>query len=137
MKELVMLLYEVKDEAKNIDSIYTPKLYYTSRGICELYCSVVPICHKEEIANIPQQTAIFHNNCMYLAHNLSLLGSLYENDLQQNIQLTYIDIIPEIRKLGAEAFLTQMRQQKQQLLQLLQEQGTYAMQFILYWILNF
>nr|XP_042901522.1 centromere/kinetochore protein zw10 homolog [Parasteatoda tepidariorum] len=127
MKELVMLLYEVKDEAKNIDSIYTPKLYYTSRGICELYCSVVPICHKEEIANIPQQTAIFHNNCMYLAHNLSLLGSLYENDLQQNIQLTYIDIIPEIRKLGAEAFLTQMRQQKQQLLQLLQEQACGSM----------
>lgn len=56
MKELVKLLNEVKEEAKNIGPTHAPRLYYVARCICELYCSVVPTVHKEEIQNIPQQT---------------------------------------------------------------------------------
>lgn len=59
---------------------------------------------------------------MYLAHKLSLLGYQHESELQCQIPMTFVDLVPEIKKLGAEAFLQQMRHQKQQLLQLIQEQ---------------
>lgn len=58
VKELVKLLHEVKEEAKNIGPTHAPRLYYVGRSICELYCSVVPTFHKEEIQNIPQQTGL-------------------------------------------------------------------------------
>ncbi|XP_035224174.1 centromere/kinetochore protein zw10 homolog isoform X1 [Stegodyphus dumicola] len=125
VKELQNLLYEVKNEAKIIGSVHSVRLYYVARNICELYCCVVPTFHKDEIENIPLQTAIFHNNCMYLAHCLCTLGNHYKCDLTPNIPMTFIDLVPEIRKLGTEAFLFQMRHQRQQLLQLLKEQKDY------------
>lgn len=60
---------------------------------------------------------------MYLAHEISILGSHYESELQAGIPMTFVDLVPEVKKLGAEAFLSQMRHQRQQLLQLIQEQG--------------
>lgn len=62
---------------------------------------------------------------MYLAHFLCEYGLSFQNEIQQDsldIPMTFIDLVPEIRKLGIEAFLLQMRNQKKQLLQLLQEQ---------------
>ncbi|GIY38881.1 hypothetical protein CDAR_174951 [Caerostris darwini] len=126
IKELIHLLLEIKEEAKNIGPAHAPRLYYVARNVCELYCCVVFTYHKREIEKIPQQTAIYHNNCMYLAHQLCKISSLYQSDLQPEIPMTFADLIPEIRKLGTEAFLTQMRNQKHQILQLLQEQQEYS-----------
>ncbi|XP_054710299.1 centromere/kinetochore protein zw10 homolog [Uloborus diversus] len=122
VQDLVHLLKEIKDEAKNFGPVHSSRLYYCARSICELYCCVVPTYHKEEIENIPQQTGIYHNNCMYLSHRLCTLGSLYECELETSIQMTFVDLVQEIRKLGTEAFLTQLRRQRQQLFQLLQEE---------------
>lgn len=71
---------------------------------------------------------------MYLAHEICILGSHYECELQAQIPMTFVDLVPEIKKLGTEAFLSQMRHQKQQLLQLIQEQQgkIYILDFILY-----
>ncbi|KAF8766750.1 centromere/kinetochore protein zw10 homolog [Argiope bruennichi] len=126
VKDLISLLLVVKEEAKNIGPTHAFKLYYVARNICELYCCVVPTYHKNEIENIPQQTAIFHNNCMFLAHQLCTLGSLYQSDFQTEITMTFVDLVPEIKKLGSEAFLAQMRRQRHQLLQLLQEQQAFG-----------
>lgn len=62
---------------------------------------------------------------MYLAHFLGEYGLSFQSEIQDNslgIPMTFIDLVTEIRKLGIEAFLLQMRNQKKQLLQLLQEQ---------------
>lgn len=59
---------------------------------------------------------------MYLAHKLCTLGGHYECELQGHIPMTFVDLVPEIKKLGTEMFLHQMRHQKQSLLQLIQEQ---------------
>ncbi|GIX71802.1 hypothetical protein CEXT_727511 [Caerostris extrusa] len=99
IKELIHLLLEIKEEAKNIGPAHAPRLYYVARNV-----------------------SIYHNNCMYLAHQLCKISSLYQSDLQPEIPMTFADLIPEIRKLGTEAFLTQLRNQKHQILQLLQEQ---------------
>lgn len=59
---------------------------------------------------------------MFLAHHLCTLGIHYECDLQVHVPMTFVDLVPEIKKLGTEAFLAQMRHQKNQLMQLIQEQ---------------
>ncbi|KFM64702.1 Centromere/kinetochore protein zw10-like protein, partial [Stegodyphus mimosarum] len=125
VKDLKKLLYTIKDEAKNIGSSSVLRIFYVARSICELYCCVVPTFHKQEIESIPQQTAIFHNNCMYLAHCLCVLGTVYECDLESDIPKTFVDLVQEIRRLGTEAFLCQMRCQKEQLLQSLKELNEY------------
>ncbi|GIY81293.1 hypothetical protein CEXT_267181 [Caerostris extrusa] len=125
VKELIGLLLEIKKEAKNISPVLAPRLYYAARNVCMLYTSVVFTYHKKGIENIPRQTAIYYNNCIYFAHQLCKISSLYQSDLQLKIPMTFVDLNPEIRKLGTEAFLTQMRNQKEQLLELLQEEEEY------------
>ncbi|XP_035215313.1 centromere/kinetochore protein zw10 homolog isoform X2 [Stegodyphus dumicola] len=115
VKDLKNFLYTIKDEAKNIGSSYVLRIFYVARSICELYCCVVPTFHKQEIESVPQQTA----------HYLCVLGTVYECDLESDIPKTFVDLVQDIRRLGTEAFLCQMRCQREQLLQLLKELKDY------------
>lgn len=124
-KSLAKLMDEVMQEAKQTTSSYSARLYYTVRNICELYCAVVPVYHKEEIETLPQQTAVHHNNSMYIAHCLLTLGSRYELALPLSVPVTFVDLVPELRKSGVEAFLAQMRRQRQQLLLSLKEESVF------------
>lgn len=56
--------------------------------------------------------AIFHNNCMFIAHHLMTLGHQFSKSLPSNISSTFVDLIPKVRKLGAEHFLQQLATQR-------------------------
>eukprot|EP00804_Cyclotella_cryptica_P018538 CCRYP_004375-RB/>CCRYP_004375-RB protein AED:0.00 eAED:0.00 QI:75/1/1/1/1/1/2/3447/879 len=58
---------------KELDAL-PPMLYRASRELLDLFRAMIPTLYASEIGSIPRMAAILHNDCVYLAHEASLLG---------------------------------------------------------------
>jgi len=58
--ELLMLVYEVLEEAVQSTDFCSIRLFCTARNIFELYGAVVPTHHQKLLETIPQQVGEFH-----------------------------------------------------------------------------
>lgn len=70
--------------------------------------------------------AMFHNNCMYLAHHLLTLGFEYKDKLPkslQNLNLTFADQVLVLRDVGSSYFLEHMKYQRNIIFDILKESG--------------
>ncbi|CAN7996984.1 unnamed protein product [Ixodes hexagonus] len=115
-EELVELLKTTLENMQEGSEGPTPQTWHlgTVRDICELYSGIVPLYHQHAIETIPLQTAVHHNNCMYLAHQLLELTAKASGP-------TLVDLALKLRHLAVVPFLEQMKRQKQYLLEFLQE----------------
>lgn len=124
------LAFKTMQEACRSTPDCAVRLVATAQNIFELYQTVFPIFHKDALENIPQQSAIFHNDCMYLAHHLLTLGhqfSRMSEYAKKTMQvMTFVDKVPYLRRLGAEIFLQQLRSQKQVMVQCLEPLHSFA-----------
>ncbi|XP_078479075.1 centromere/kinetochore protein zw10 homolog isoform X1 [Lampetra planeri] len=114
-RDLVLLAHGILTEACSSQGPCAAQLFYAVRNIFHLFCDVVPTYHRESLQNFPQVAAIHHNNCMLLAHYLLTLGHQYHARLPFSLSqgtTTFVDLVPALRKLGAEALLGQLRSQK-------------------------
>ncbi|XP_021924809.1 centromere/kinetochore protein zw10 homolog isoform X2 [Zootermopsis nevadensis] len=124
--ELLMLVCEVLDEAVRSTDFCAIRLFCTARNIFELYSAVIPTHHKKFLETIPQQVALFHNNCMYLAHRLVTLGHEYSSKFPAVLKShtsTFIDQVTVLRELGTSTFLKFMQGQRKQILDILRNSG--------------
>lgn len=48
----------------------------TAKDIFDLYRAIVPTLERHRIANIPSLSMLFHNDCQYIAHHITLLGAV-------------------------------------------------------------
>lgn len=100
---------------------------FTAKSIFEMYMAVVPNVHEKLLNSIPQQVALFHNNCMYLAHRLVVLGFEVQASLQtitkEEFPITFVDMVQSLRHLGAVTFLKHMQHQRKQILDIVKESG--------------
>ncbi|KAK7505508.1 hypothetical protein BaRGS_00003253 [Batillaria attramentaria] len=126
VQEILDLAYLTLNEATSSSPQCAAQMFYATRNIFELFCSVFPTYHAHSLANYPQLTALHHNNCMYLAHHLLTLGHQFRNSLPKDISATFVDLIPEIRSLGTSSFLDQMNTQKAIIEQYLHGAGGFA-----------
>lgn len=58
--ELLMLVYDVLEEAVQSTDFCSIRLFCTARNIFELYGAVVPTHHQKLLETIPQQVGEFH-----------------------------------------------------------------------------
>lgn len=117
--KLIALAYETLNEAVSSSDPCAVKLFYGVRNMFELFCCVFPTYHKRRLATLPQLTAIHHNNCMYIAHHLMLLGPQFSQRLPSPIQDgagTFVDLIQKVRSIGTGALMQQMATQRDDLL---------------------
>lgn len=126
VQEILDLAYLTLNEATSSSPQCAAQMFYATRNIFELFCSVFPTYHAHSLANFPQLTALHHNNCMYLTHHLLTLGHQFRSSLPKDISATFVDLIPEIRALGTASFLDQMNTQKAILEQYLQGAAGFA-----------
>ncbi|KAG8231565.1 hypothetical protein J437_LFUL011743 [Ladona fulva] len=127
--ELYHLLKEVLQEATKSKDLCSVRLFHTARNVVELYCAIMPLQHKEFLDTIPQQSALFHNNCMYLAHKLLTLGHQHSDLLPVVVQdqmVSFVDQVQVLRTIGTEIFLRQMQKQRDQLLEIVRDSGLYS-----------
>lgn len=54
-------------------------LYNAVRDMFDMFRSVVPVYHKHNFATVPQLALLFHNDCLYLAHQLLTLAHSYKS----------------------------------------------------------
>ena len=121
--KLVSLTKETMLEATKpgVEAFYAGRLVCTGRNIFEMYQDVLPIAHRDTLANFPQASALAYNNCMYLAHECLTIGlSVLSNGRKLPPPLnaravTLADMVPRLRQCGVEIFLQQMRTQRDQL----------------------
>lgn len=92
-----------------------PRLMSTIPIILERYLTEVPKHHAKLLLNIPQQTALFHNNCMYLAYWLNVNTS-------KGIE-SAVTIVKSLHHCGSEQFLRQINNQRGQLMEILKDFG--------------
>ncbi|XP_034246054.1 centromere/kinetochore protein zw10 homolog [Thrips palmi] len=129
--EILDLVSTILEDSKNTgDSKENGLVQYfisTAKIVFELYMAVVPTFHENQLSLIPQQVALFHNNCMFLAHRLNVLGFEVDSSLHTNsnadVRATFVEYVVGLRHLGTVTFLKHMRQQRKQMLDLVKESG--------------
>ncbi|CAH2102087.1 unnamed protein product [Euphydryas editha] len=118
-RELLDLVYVIMEQAVQCSDVVCKKMYYTVRLIFELYDAVVPYSHENYLQTIPQYVALFHNNCMYLAHNLQTLGDKWlslMDDRELDYSIGFLDLVQKLRELGYKHLTMHMQQQRKQIL---------------------
>ncbi|XP_067827031.1 centromere/kinetochore protein zw10 homolog isoform X2 [Heptranchias perlo] len=120
VQKLMELAYQTLSEATSATPECAVQLFYTVRNMFHLFYDVVPTYHKETLQKLPQLAGIHHNNCMYIAHHLITLGHQFQCSLPSplcNGAATFVDFVPSFRRLGTECFLSQLRAQRDELLE--------------------
>ena len=95
------------------------KLRGTAREALDLYRSIIPVAHGEEIATMPRTAAIMHNDCVYFSHHCLTLGMEYgeaneptaeeedgDDDKESRVRLEnffFADMVPLFRKLADQS----------------------------------
>ena len=125
-KDLAMLIDRLVDEAllSVVSDRCSARLLYTVRSVCELYLSVIPEFHRDNIQQLPFYAAVAHNNAMYLAHWILALGSSRVVAIQgRNSKVPLMDLVSKFRQMAAQIFLDNMKKQRDQLVCILKEGG--------------
>ncbi|XP_015119152.1 centromere/kinetochore protein zw10 homolog [Diachasma alloeum] len=125
-REILELVRSILDEVTRSPEACSVRLYYTSRNIFEMYAGAVPEYHKKFLETIPQQVALFHNNCMYFAHHLMTLGHEYHDKIPTHLEkhnVTYVDLTLKLRAVGAEYFMNHMKYQRNIITEIIRDSG--------------
>lgn len=113
--ELVKLMERVLRESSTENPELTTPLLSTVPKIVDRYLTEVPTCHAKLLLTIPQQTALFNNNCMYLAYWLVMNASKCNEPVAT--------LIKSLQRCGSDHFSRQTNNQRMQLMDILKEFG--------------
>lgn len=115
---LLKLMHEVMKTAtcKTCSPHLAGVLYQSSRDCMELFMAIVPMKFAEIIDTLPRMGAVFYNDCMYLAHNTTLITHRYQSELGKVDEcllytLGFVDMIPRLRVLGEGVLMKHVHQQ--------------------------
>ncbi|XP_004923875.1 centromere/kinetochore protein zw10 homolog [Bombyx mori] len=118
-QELLDLIYVIMEQAVQCSDVVCKKLYQTTRLIFELYDAVMPYHHEKYLQTIPQYVALFHNNCMYLAHNMMTFGDKWLTLMEGrdiDYPIGFVDLVQKLRELGYKHLTIHLQQQRKQIL---------------------
>ncbi|KAK2709627.1 hypothetical protein QYM36_013333 [Artemia franciscana] len=115
--ELLALMKRTLSEAEQNGEDIQARLHHACRSIIDLYMSVLPTAHRNALENIPRHSALAYNNCMYLGHVLLTLEVLTVN----SSKLFFVLDAQNLRQLGANLFLEQMKLQRTYLTNIIKE----------------
>ena len=92
-------------------------LYRTSRDMIDLFRAVRGgYAHATDEA-VPRLVALFHNDCMFLAHHALGLGHRFCRNLPDPLcrTATFVDVVPPLRRLAEKELLRLLEQQQNEL----------------------
>lgn len=117
--ELIRFIEKIINQAKTYidENEIKNHLMLAVRAVLENYSFTVQLHHAKFISKIPQQSALFYNNCMYLSNYISLNRDSEYYRMDQ--------IVDVIEKQGWEILECQIVKQKIQLLEILSEFGKF------------
>lgn len=115
--ELIHLLEKIINQAKTHmdENEVKNSLMSSVRAVLENYSFTVQLHHSKFMSKIPQQSALFYNNCMYLSNYFTLCRDTEYYKMDQ--------VTEDLEKQGWEILECQIAKQKIQLLEILSEFG--------------
>ena len=117
-QQISNMVHEALEEAAGSSSPQNQAaLYGAARDVLDLFRAIVVARHAKTLEQVPQLCAIFHNDCLYLAHQCLSLGHTYKGRLQAPLThtATFVDMVPPFRQLGERYFSVQMMKQQLEL----------------------
>lgn len=113
--DFIKLLDRIIQQANGQDNELSKNLFASIASALENYSFTIQLHHSKFLSKIPQQSALFYNNCMYLSHWISTNKEI-ENQNFENVAKT-------LQEQGMEIFECQVTKQKIQLLEILKNYG--------------
>nr|CDS24675.1 zw10 protein [Echinococcus granulosus] len=128
-KSVILLLKQVDQIIKDADCCdkdHLPTVLRRIPHLIHLYSHCVPTLHAERMKNDLRFVAIYHNDCMYLAHQCLTLGrrKIYplvesigseESDLRTLASISTLHLVSPLRNSATSTLLTHLRDRKAQL----------------------
>jgi len=86
------------------------------RELTTLFLVLRPYAQKVQLRNSPRCGAVFLADCLYLAHILVLMPYTYGKRLPGELRrlALFIDLVPQLRRLGENSFMAMLRHQQDQ-----------------------
>lgn len=103
------------------------QLFSTVQNIFHIYGSVVETYHQKLLQTIPQQVALFHNNCLYLSFKLSTWTETYKSSTVQIEPILFMEKAHLLKQIGNRAFIDSLQQQINQIEDIMKESGLMSL----------
>lgn len=110
MEEMVTAIEQGRTEvARDLNKL--------ARELCTLFAVLRPFVQKAQLKASSRCCAVFLADCLYLVHVLILMPYSYGKRVSPELQqLTFfIDLVPQLRRLGENHFLSMLRHHQEQL----------------------
>ena len=121
---LLKLIHEVLKQACSASPKVAHILFQSSRDCLELFMAVIPRRFNEVIETIPRMGAVFYNDCIYIAHNCTLISHSYRQMLGDKVDkifystIGFADLNPRLRAVGEIILNSHIEREKIKLLKL-------------------
>ena len=124
VKEFITLLYDTLLKCTTSPARNAALLYYTARDMVELFIAISEAHHKPIVTQLPRLAALQHNNCMFVSHHLVTLGHQFHVKVPAT-GLTFIDYVPQLRRMGEDCFLSEMEVQSANIVEFLKPVSSF------------
>ncbi|XP_018576832.1 centromere/kinetochore protein zw10 homolog [Anoplophora glabripennis] len=124
--ELLQFTEKIIQQALTASDVCGGRLFCTVQNIFRKYSSFVPEYHKKLLQTIPQQVALFHNNCFYITFKLTEWNRLYSPKMLAVLKTDncgFKDEIYQLQKIASETFTSYVEGQLKQLNEIMKESG--------------
>ena len=104
---LVAMAWQTLDEAVGASPATARQLAAGARDLFDLFRALMPTYHASRLENDETFAALFHNDCMYLAHHCLLLSFEFAPKLAEatgSHVSTFVDLVPLFRSLGESVY---------------------------------
>lgn len=128
---ILQLVEQLLQQYLSANDVFAERVICTIQKIFYTYRSVVPEYHKKLLETIPQQVALFHNNCLYIAHKLTEWNEIYRTKLSPTLLIgstLFVDQPHLLRTTGSDIFSSYVKQQITQVESIMEGSGLYALQ---------
>eukprot|EP01034_Spumella_vulgaris_P021791 gene21791-27860_t len=115
---ILKLVHEVMRQAcEAASSSVANVLFQSARDCLEIFMAIVPMKFSEVLDATPRMGGVFFNDCLYIAHNTTLITHKYRADLGRIDEVLqnsvgFVDFIPRFRSVGEQCLRSHLEDQR-------------------------
>ena len=105
--QVMDIVHSALREACSSSGYLATRLIHAARLIFELYLDVLPVHHRDGLAQFPQQSALALTNCMFMSYQCVTLGMSYKVKLPDDLGrrfFSFADMVVKVRDTGLHIF---------------------------------
>ena len=126
-KTIVMFAHNALSEMKNCTDLGKTSIWRSVMDLFLLFRAMVPSIHEKKIMTMPHVAMLHYNDCLYICHNLMILGHMYGQYLPHgqsdnlNTLMEMLRMAPAFRSMAGEVYVSEIRKQHKEIQNLLQD----------------